>query len=91
MRRLARRNTQVYDDLFGALPSDNVQTWQQLAQQQKQAPNINADFTRIPSEEDARKALVEVQGYLVEFPLDFLAQEDLTPSVMGGLLGPVFT
>ena len=52
-------------------------------------PSLNADFTKVPTE-DAR-ALGEVQGHLVEFPLDFLAQEDLTPSVMGGLLGPVFT
>ena len=37
------------------------------------------------------EVLKEVQGYLVEFPLDFLQQEDLTPSVMHGLLGPVFT
>lgn len=38
-----------------------------------------------------KEVLREVQGYLVQFPLDFLQQEDLTPSVMGGLLGPVFT
>lgn len=90
LRRLARRNTEIYEDLFGALPSDKVQTWQQLAACQRQV-TLNADFTKIPSEDHAKEVLREVQGYLVEFPLEFLQQEDLTPSVMGGLLGPVFT
>eukprot|EP00438_Fugacium_kawagutii_P001323 Skav226307 [mRNA] locus=scaffold3301:504667:510139:+ [translate_table: standard] len=89
LRRLARRNTEIYEDLFGALPSDKVQTWQQLAAC-RQVP-LKADFTKIPSEEHAKEVLGEVQGYLVEFPLEFLQQEDLAPSVMGGLLGPVFT
>eukprot|EP00435_Cladocopium_sp_Y103_P071019 s99_g36.t1 len=71
----------------GALPSDKVQTWQQLAACQRQV-TLNADFTKIPSEDHAKEVLREVQGYLVEFPLEFLQQEDLAPSVMGGLLGP---
>jgi len=91
LRGVAHRNTEIYEDLFGALPSDKVQTWQQLAACQRQVPTLNADFTKIPSEAHAKEVLREVQGYLVQFPLDFLQQEDLTPSVMGGLLGPVFT
>lgn len=37
-----------------ALPSDKVQTWQQLAACQRQVPTLNADFTKIPSEAHAR-------------------------------------
>ena len=48
MRRLARRNTQIYEDLFGALPSDSVQTWQQLAQQQTPGFDFIGDFYVLP-------------------------------------------
>ncbi|CAJ1392789.1 unnamed protein product [Effrenium voratum] len=92
LKRVAKRNTEIYEELFGALPSDQLKSWQHLAARRRQAPSTlkNADFTRIPSPE-AAKALQEVQGYLVEFPIDFLAQEDLAPSVVANLLGPVFT
>jgi len=36
-----------------ALPSDKVQTWQQLAACQRQV-TLNADFTKIPSEDHAQ-------------------------------------
>ncbi|CAE7693174.1 PLD2 [Symbiodinium sp. CCMP2592] len=92
MRRVAQHNTEIYEELFGALPSDAVGTWAELAARRRQTqPHMNADFTRIPEAQSATEALKRVQGYLVQFPLDFLAKEDLAPSAVVGLLGPVFT
>ena len=53
MRSLARKNTLIYEQLFGALPSDSVQTWQSLGRHKK-------DFTRTPLPDE--KGLEEVQG-----------------------------
>jgi len=92
MRRVAQQNTEIYEELFGALPSDAVGTWAELAARRRQTqPHMNADFTRIPEAQSATEALKRVQGYLVQFPLDFLTKEDLAPSAVVGLLGPVFT
>ena len=52
MRSLARKNTEIYERLFGALPSDSVQTWQSLGRHK-------ADFTRTPEDQ---RGLEEVQG-----------------------------
>jgi len=91
IRRIAKRNTQIYEELFGALPSDSVQTWAELQARRNQASSALGDFTKVPSKEEAAEALKAVQGHLVEFPLDFLLREDLAPSIVSGFLGPVFT
>mmetsp|Transcript_78500 Transcript_78500/g.138243 ORF Transcript_78500/g.138243 Transcript_78500/m.138243 type:complete len:1093 (-) Transcript_78500:49-3327(-) len=84
MRRLAKNNTEIYEELFGVLPSNNVQTWADLAARRTQATSVvtrTGDFTKFPT--DTEK-LAEIRGYLVEFPLDFLGKEDLTPSIVQG-------
>ncbi|CAE7785854.1 PLD2, partial [Symbiodinium pilosum] len=76
MHRVAQENTRIYEELFGALPSNSVDTWAELAERRRQAPaSLNADFSRIPDNKIAEDALKGVQGYLVQFPLDFLANE----------------
>ena len=47
------------------------------------------DVTRTPTREQASEALSQVRGHLVEFPLDFLADEDLAPPAFSvGALTP---
>lgn len=90
MKRIARRNTQIYEDLFGALPSDKVKTWADLAAWR--GGSGGGDVTKQPEDsEHARAELGKVQGHLVEFPLNFLISEDLAPSMVHGLLGMLFT
>ncbi|CAE8673743.1 unnamed protein product, partial [Polarella glacialis] len=94
MRKIARNNTDIYEDLFGTLPSDKVRTWAEVvslrAKGFSESREAVGDVTRFPSELNAVR-LQDVRGHLVEFPLDFLADEDLSPNVVRGLMGAVFT
>jgi len=90
IRRLATKNTEIYEELFGVLPSNNVQSWADLAARRAEATKAltrTGDFTRSP---DNAERLKEVAGLLVNFPLDFLLQEDLTPSMVQSLLGALY-
>lgn len=91
VRQIARRNTAAYEELFGAIPSDQVRTWAELANRRGASQTLR-DYTKSPSSEEVANALSRepIQGFLVEFPLDFLADEDLTSST-GSLLQALFT
>jgi len=92
-RSLARRNTQIYEDVFGALPSDGVRSWGELSSRRAAAGLSAGDTTKLPTPELAAQELAQVRGYLVEFPLDFLVQEDLAPPTfsVGALTPDCFT
>lgn len=91
VRRVARRNTEIYEATFGALPSDSIRSWSELASRRGGSLPVG-DTTRSPSAAEAT-ALAEVQGHLVEFPMDFLVEEDLAPPTfsVGGLTPDCFT
>jgi len=91
-RQVARRNTQIYEDVFGALPSDCVRSWKELASRRAASGLSSGDATRVPTPELARR-LSEVRGHIVEFPLDFLVDEDLAPPTfsVGALTPDCFT
>lgn len=88
IRKVARENTQIYEELFGVLPSDKVRTWEELAARREGAGQLG-DITRTTSAARAEEELSRVQGHLVEFPLDFLVEEDLAPSAISTALNPV--
>lgn len=91
VRRIARMNTEIYERVFGALPSDEVRSWAQLAAR-RAAGRPTGDATRVPSAAEV-ELLAGVRGHLVEFPLDFLCEEDLAPVTfsVGGLTPDCFT
>ncbi|XP_077530546.1 phospholipase D isoform X2 [Haemaphysalis longicornis] len=73
-RMTARRNAQIFEKVFRCIPSDSVRTFAGLR-----------EFTAIPGlaetdPDQARTELREVRGHLVDMPLDFLAEESLTPA-----------
>ncbi|XP_037525150.1 phospholipase D1 [Rhipicephalus sanguineus] len=73
-RTTARRNAQIFEKVFRCIPSDSVRTFVGLR-----------EFTAIPGlaetdPEQARNELREVKGHLVDMPMDFLAEESLTPA-----------
>lgn len=88
IRRVAQSNTQIYEELFGVVPSDLVRSWEELAARRERAGRLSGDSMRVPSESEAAGDLAKVQGHLVEFPLDFLIQEELAPSAMSKVWKP---
>ncbi|XP_077493969.1 phospholipase D isoform X2 [Amblyomma americanum] len=73
-RTTARRNSQIFEKVFRCIPSDSVRTFAGLR-----------EFTAVPGlaesdPEQARAELREVRGHLVDMPMDFLAEETLTPA-----------
>nr|AAB81245.1 phosphatidylcholine-specific phospholipase D1b [Mus musculus] len=71
----AARNATIYDKVFRCLPNDEVHNLIQLR-----------DFINKPilAKEDALRAeeeLRKIRGFLVQFPLYFLSEENLLPSV----------
>lgn len=92
IRRIAKQNTDVYETLFGAIPSNGVKSWAALAARRAASGVKEGDVTKLPTEEEL-ELLSKVQGHLVEFPLDFLVEEDLAPSSLslGGMAPDVYT
>jgi len=93
VQRIARQNTQIYEDLFGVLPTDRVRSWADLATWRSRPGGLAVgDTTREPQPEELQ-ALAGIQGHLVEFPMDFLIEEDLAPPTfsVGGLTPDCFT
>ncbi|KAL1442210.1 hypothetical protein MTO96_007835 [Rhipicephalus appendiculatus] len=73
-RTTARRNAQIFEKVFRCIPSDSVRTFAGLR-----------EFTAIPGlaetdPEQARNELREIKGHLVDMPMDFLAEESLSPA-----------
>ncbi|BES97997.1 Phospholipase D Active site motif [Nesidiocoris tenuis] len=68
----ARRNTEIYDSVFSCLPRDEVRCFKDLKTER------TPFYLRDP--EAAAEKLKDIKGHLVSFPLEFLADEVLTPN-----------
>ncbi|KAM7345990.1 phospholipase D isoform 3-T4 [Cochliomyia hominivorax] len=73
-KRISRRNTEIYDEVFKCIPNDNVKTFAHLRKYQEETPPLCKTDPDI-----ACKRILNIQGYLVDLPLDFLNKEILTP------------
>ncbi|CAL8285496.1 unnamed protein product [Lota lota] len=71
----AGRNATIYEKVFRCLPTSLVRNMSELEQYQVKAGLAQTDPTR------AREELRKIRGFLVQFPLDFLSEENLMPSV----------
>ncbi|CAF0891625.1 unnamed protein product [Adineta steineri] len=74
-RDLAKKNTLIYEEIFATLPSDRVRKFDQVGQ-----------YTEAPKLKDtdpiqAQEKLKHVQGFVVEYPLYFLDDENYLPSL----------
>ncbi|XP_016989766.2 phospholipase D2 isoform X1 [Drosophila rhopaloa] len=72
-RRISTRNTEIYDEVFKCIPTDFVKTFASLRKYQEEPPLAKTD------PELAANRANEIQGYLVNLPLEFLNKEVLTP------------
>uniref|UniRef100_A0AAY4AP71 Phospholipase n=1 Tax=Denticeps clupeoides TaxID=299321 RepID=A0AAY4AP71_9TELE len=69
------RNATIYEKVFQCLPSSLVRNMQELV-------NFKSN-TGLDKEDPARakELLKKIRGFLVQFPLEFLSEENLMPSV----------
>ncbi|XP_068436030.1 phospholipase D1a [Clinocottus analis] len=71
----AGRNATIYEKVFRCLPSSLVRNMSELEQYQSKPGLAQADPAR------AQEELRKIRGFLVQFPLDFLSEQNLMPSV----------
>uniref|UniRef100_A0A3B3YJM3 Phospholipase n=1 Tax=Poecilia mexicana TaxID=48701 RepID=A0A3B3YJM3_9TELE len=71
----AGRNATIYEKVFRCLPSSLVRNMSELEQFQSK-PGL-AQTEKARAQEELRK----IRGFLVQFPLDFLSEHNLMPSV----------
>uniref|UniRef100_A0A3Q3GAH9 Phospholipase n=1 Tax=Labrus bergylta TaxID=56723 RepID=A0A3Q3GAH9_9LABR len=71
----AGRNATIYEKVFRCLPSSLVRNMSELEQYQSKPGLAQTDLTR------AQEELRKIRGFLVQFPLDFLSEQNLMPSV----------
>ncbi|KAF7268635.1 hypothetical protein GWI33_018263 [Rhynchophorus ferrugineus] len=72
--KTASLNTELYEKIFHCLPSDTVETFEELRKNNELKPLWVNEFSR------AEKMLEDIQGHLVFLPLNFLSKENLTPA-----------
>ncbi|XP_017839064.1 phospholipase D2 isoform X1 [Drosophila busckii] len=72
-RYISTKNTDIYDEVFKCIPTDYVKTFASLKKYQEEPPLSKSD------PEMAAKRATEIQGHLVNLPLEFLNKEVLTP------------
>jgi hypothetical protein len=86
----AQQNTDVYEELFGCIPSNTVRSWNELEKRREKIPvkclptiDVTRDVKAVVGGDldVARKMLKgRVKGNIVNFPLDFLCEEqDMAP------------
>ncbi|XP_034530896.1 phospholipase D1a [Notolabrus celidotus] len=71
----AGRNATIYEKVFRCLPSSLVRNMSELEQYQSKPGLAQTDLNR------AQEELRKIRGFLVQFPLDFLSEQNLMPSV----------
>lgn len=97
MAKRAKENTEAYREVMHPLPDDTLTTWSQVKKMRasrtfdtdKYAP----DQMKAPVGDAAavRTMRERVKGIVVEFPLDFLKDENLVEWMsMGGLAPSIF-
>ncbi|XP_026470062.1 phospholipase D1-like [Ctenocephalides felis] len=77
-RRVSRDNTETHEAVFRCLPTDQVKDFKELARYQR--VEVGQALAKLEPARAAHVCYTHLQGNLVDFPLNFLANEVLTPS-----------
>uniref|UniRef100_A0A336MPQ6 Phospholipase n=1 Tax=Culicoides sonorensis TaxID=179676 RepID=A0A336MPQ6_CULSO len=72
-RRTSNRNTRIFDEVFKCIPTNNTQSFAQLKAYLEEDPLCKTDVKA------AEERIKQIEGYLVDLPLEFLKNEVLTP------------
>ncbi|XP_045534093.1 phospholipase D2 isoform X1 [Papilio machaon] len=71
----SKQNTQIYEEVFHTIPTDAVHSFAELKKYQEE--HNETLWHKDPTL--ANRKIDLIQGHLVDFPLDFLCNETLTP------------
>jgi phospholipase D1/2 len=71
-QKTSKENTKIFDEIFKCIPNNNVRTIASLKKYNDEPGLCKVDA------EMAQIKLKSIQGYLVDLPLDFLCDENLT-------------
>ncbi|CAD6195581.1 unnamed protein product [Caenorhabditis auriculariae] len=74
-QRTAKNNARIYEEVFRAYPTDQVETFEEYQKWTSQMPL--SEYAPQQAEERVR----ELKGHLVHFPLNFLSKAVLTPGM----------
>ncbi|KHJ85962.1 hypothetical protein OESDEN_14301 [Oesophagostomum dentatum] len=74
-QKTAHSNMLIYEEVFRTYPTDNVETFEEFEKWTGQMPL--AEY----SPQQAQEKLRDLNGTLVEFPLNFLCNANLTPGI----------
>ncbi|KAI9011006.1 hypothetical protein CLU79DRAFT_839416 [Phycomyces nitens] len=90
-RKTANRNTGIYRDLFHCVPDDTVHTFEQHRQFQPDPTKVPHGHVANPSLSSAeiQLQLDQVRGHLVEFPTDYLKDENMLGSYIRETITPM--
>lgn len=70
-KKRSKENTTIFETVFPEIPSSSIKSFQEMSAQQKEECPL--------SHSDKLEQLSKVFGHLVDFPLDFLSDENLRP------------
>ncbi|UJR32480.1 hypothetical protein I4U23_019942 [Adineta vaga] len=72
-RRIAKHNTEVYEEVFNAVPTNQIRRFADIEAYNKRSKLKETDpYT-------AHDKCKQIQGFIVEFPIDFLADDVIKP------------
>jgi len=86
----AKKNTEIYRDVFHCVPDDTVQTWDEYHKFIPDRSKILTGHVCDPKQsvEQVKAKLSQIKGHIVQFPTQFLAGEELSGSTIENLIPP---
>ncbi|RIA93447.1 hypothetical protein C1645_735559 [Glomus cerebriforme] len=93
--KTAQNNTETYRSVFRCVPDDNVADWEQYKKFVPDPTKMYIGHVANPnaSVEEVKKKLSNIRGNLVQFPTQFLNDENLLGSIISNAVTPseIFT
>ncbi|CAF3548315.1 unnamed protein product [Rotaria sp. Silwood1] len=74
-RNVAKKNTLIYEKVFATIPTDHIRRFCQISAYNKMTTMNNTDPIQ------AQQELKGIQGFVVEYPLYFLDEENYLPNM----------
>ncbi|CAF3288002.1 unnamed protein product, partial [Rotaria sp. Silwood2] len=72
-RRIAQQNTQIYEEVFNSLPTNQIRRFADVEAYEKRPKLKETD------PQTAYDKCKKIQGFIVEFPIEYLADDVIMP------------
>lgn len=90
-KRVAHTNTEIFREVFHCVPDDTIENWDQYKAFVPDPKKVLTGHVVMPGAtvENVTERLQKVTGHLVEFPTNFLKDENLMGSAVEGAVTPM--